>query len=912
MVTIALRRALARTRRRAARRSERGIALMTTMMVTLLLSSLLVGFAVMVGADNQLANMDIGNTDAFYLSQAGLEKMTSDLGSLFIADTSPTGDQVRSIGDVPPMLDDVTFLAPDGGDGYTITFPTTTGNPLTGDPVTQIQTVSSGPFQGLVGLVTPYALDVTARKSDGSEATLRRAVQTASVPIWEFGLYSERDLAFFPGPPFSFSGMVHTNGDLYAQTGNGPMTFVDRVSALGEIVRRELPNGYNTTGWGGAVRVSTAPGVYRNLQMNEGSVVNQASSAPNEPTWTNVSTGSYNSRIVNGRTGSRRLALPLSTLGAEPIDLIRRPPLTEPPTSQLFAERHFSQASMRILLSDTQADLLGLPTATGTPPVPLDGSPIPGYTVGPTNPPLGLTRDGMTIGSVGYNEGYRMPDLTPVLGGFLKIEIRNALGLWTDVTAEILNLGIAGGSVDPACAGVNPNPNAVLRLQRIRDDTIAPGVMNVNPFHQPCGLNAAFEVGQDPNDYWPNVLYDSREGAYRDIWSQSWQLGVLGGTMHYVELDVNNLRRYLEGTIGATGLTVAQINSDGYLVYFSDRRGNRDALGQETGEFGFEDIVNWGFTGWPNAVKDPGEDINDNGTLDLYGQTPRFPPAVASGQVPLLQSARPWTWVGAMVGTPYVTRANPAIFFRRALKLTNGTLGNLPMPGLTVTSENPVYIQGDYNAAGGFGDPHAAAAVIADGVTMLVEQLERPQRDQLAQQPEPAKCHRHMVQSGDRHRHDAQLPASLGHTGHVRHGWRGAQLVALSRKLVRGRYLVSRLARNPLHQPAGERDVQVLQQRLSRADAEFRARHRLPQSRPAATSHALSDRRQHHRVHARHPPHVVIRRGFAPNPRERSAGTPRAPLRAREARRARLARPHHTTASRDGASPRPPHAPCAP
>ena len=176
---------------------------MTTMMVTLLLSSLLVGFAVMVGADNQLANMDIGSTDAFYLSQAGLEKMTSDLGSLFIADTTPTGDQVRSIGDVPPVLDDVTFLAPDGGDGYTITFPTTTGNPLTGDPVTQVQTVSSGPFQGLIGLVTPYALEVTARKSDGAEATLRRSVQTASVPIWEFGLYSERDLIFFPGPPFS-------------------------------------------------------------------------------------------------------------------------------------------------------------------------------------------------------------------------------------------------------------------------------------------------------------------------------------------------------------------------------------------------------------------------------------------------------------------------------------------------------------------------------------------------------------------------------------------------------------------------------------------------------------------------------------------------------------------------------------
>ncbi len=51
---------------------------------------------------------------------------------------------------------------------------------------------------------------------------------------------------------------------------------------------------------------------------------------------------------------------------------------------------------------------------------------------------------------------------------------------------------------------------------------------------------------------------------------------------------------------------------------------------------------------------------------------------------------------------------------------------------------------------------------------------------------------------------------------------------------------------------------------------------------------------------------VLIRRGFAPNPRGRSAGTPRAPLRAREARRARLGRSRRRTASRDGASPRAP------
>ena len=35
------------------------------------------------------------------------------------------------------------------------------------------------------------------------------------------------------------------------------------------------------------------------------------------------------------------------------------------------------------------------------------------------------------------------------------------------------------------------------------------------------------------------------------------------------------------------------------------------------------------------------------------------------------------------------------------------------MAGFTVASENPVYILGDYNAAGAWTDPHAAASVIA-------------------------------------------------------------------------------------------------------------------------------------------------------------------------------------------------------
>src|SRR5207237_9003917 len=64
---------------------------------------------------------------------------------------------------------------------------------------------------------------------------------------------------------------------------------------------------------------------------------------------------------------------------------------------------------------------------------------------------------------------------------------------------------------------------------------------------------------------------------------------------------------------------------------------------------------------------------------------------------------------------------------RHVLKLVDGTRGNLPTRsdgkgGFTVGSETPVYIQGDYNASAAdnaWADPHSAAAVIADAVTLL-------------------------------------------------------------------------------------------------------------------------------------------------------------------------------------------------
>ena len=115
------------------------------------------------------------------------------------------------------------------------------------------------------------------------------------------------------------------------------------------------------------------------------------------PNWTTISTGNsyYKSLLRNGLTGAKNLSLPLVSQGALPIDLIRRPPVIPVDPTQaeniinpsVFGQRYFSYRytatdptagpSLRILLSDTAAEITSLPTVTATAPVPLDGTHTP-------------------------------------------------------------------------------------------------------------------------------------------------------------------------------------------------------------------------------------------------------------------------------------------------------------------------------------------------------------------------------------------------------------------------------------------------------------------------------------------------------------------------------------------------------
>lgn len=752
--------------------SDRGTALLTVLLLMSLSVVMLGGFMTLVVTDQRLRTGDHDSTRAFYGAHGALERLTADLGNLFLSDFSPSAEQIAELTAQTPEFERVMFDEDgDGNAAYRIAVADLDGDGESfddnGNPETEEDDIESGPFQGLRALSSTYVLTAVARATggprDGAEVHLERHVNTVSIPVFQFGMFSETDLSVFAGPPFNFGGRVHTNGNLFLAAGTGPLTLGDRVTVVGEVVRSHLSNGWNTnSNYNGAVSVIRSNGVFRNLEKTEGSLVTTIGSAENEPTWTNTSIGTYNGYIRNTRTGARRLDLPFVSFGATPVDLIRRGVPSE--DQRILDQRYYALASLRILLSDTDDNLTELPgVIVATPPLSLDagvyggqpiavsgGNPNPVATSvntdalaagAPTitlnsvagfpndgrvrisndnnnNPPydwnpavvtysniVGNTLQNVRGVPAAFNANRRIEQLseyatpadTPLLGGRVKIEMQLADFTWTDVTAEILGLGIAGRNIVTAgCA--EPAPNAVIRLERLRPNPVS-GAAG-------CGNGSALGI-----DYVPNVLYDTREGIRRDNVDTGSGTLRLGGVMHYVELDVANLGRWFRGEIGASGANALNVN--GFTVYFSDRRTNRNADGEETGEYGYEDFVNpLDGNGASNLTLDQGEDVDGDDTLDRYGENAI---AVAGSTGNFTGAARPWTGV-----TASQARFNRAVLFRRALKIVNGALGNLVMPGLTIASENPAYVEGHYNAnADGFGDGNAASAIIADAVTLL-------------------------------------------------------------------------------------------------------------------------------------------------------------------------------------------------
>jgi hypothetical protein len=361
-----------------------------------------------------------------------------------------------------------------------------------------------------------------------------------------------------------------------------------------------------------------------------------------------------------------------------------------------------------------------------------------------------------------------------LLDGYLRVEVLEGTA-WVGVTNEWLALGFARGLVPPVTAGSNfVDPNAILILQELADrngdGNNPPDFTGTAPVCTKSATTGKWScstpVGKPPEivkdaitnspyygdslqatsltrtNWYPINFYDTREGEARDV-KPGDNSCTPNGLMNAVEIDVGNLKKWLAGTIAGTGTTVNYTNQNGYILYFSDRRGmlpNPNGTfvtgftSAKTGDSGLEDTVNRNSaSGTPDNTLEPTpagrnqspEDVNYNLALDTFGEA-----NLGNGFGVATAGGNQYTRISQCLATG---RANWVSGARHVVKLVDGTLGNLPTQpggqgGFTVASENPVYVLGDYNSSSAdptwlnpaaTEPPHAAAAVIADAVTML-------------------------------------------------------------------------------------------------------------------------------------------------------------------------------------------------
>ena len=420
-------------------------------------------------------------------------------------------------------------------------------------------------------------------------------------------------------------------------------------------------------------------------------------------------------------------------------------------------------------------------------------------------------------GATSYGEATANSNLTAtwnLIDGWLRVEYKDASGVWHPVTNEWLQLGFARGLTAPTlpgssapASGTNPiNPNAILLLQEPADRITSGNIpaesslsttgttpvctsvsggkctaWSVTPpqvltdtsgstnwlfgsttaAHNSAPASSTLPLESLTRFNWyPINFYDDREGEVRDN-AVTDNSCTANGIMNAVEIDVGNLKRWLAGSIGSSGTSVDYVAQNGYVLYFSDRRGmlpnpNNGTSFFKSGDSGLEDDINSSSSaGTPDGVLDPTpagksfspEDVNQNGLLDKFGAlnlglgffgTQGSATKNLNAQITSTAAPDPFgTAANARIASCGTARKNWVSGARHALRLVDGSLGNVPLVsggtladpgGFTVASENPVYIIGPYNTNSTDttwnSTPvdltgHSSASVIADAVTLL-------------------------------------------------------------------------------------------------------------------------------------------------------------------------------------------------
>lgn len=811
---------------------ERGGALLTALIVSVLLAGISVAVLAAVSNEIRIVHSDTQRTRTFYAAAAGMEKMTSDFSALFTRTSKPTQTQLDTVAASYPgelVAEGFTF-------SQTMTLDTATlikmqdSQDITdgSNPFVQIP---SGPFAGLRASITPYRMTSTATQTNSSiQVGLEREMNNYLIPLFQFGMFSDKDIELHPGPPFVFNGRIHTNGNLYL---NGDVTLRDKVTVANELVYDVLRNDSTRTGANVRMVVNsiTVPLTMGSVKIGPnlpGATPSMRGYFPGSPngtdnnSWRTTSVAAaksgrnnqFGGQLLTRSTGSSPLLLPLQLGGNPTRELIKRSIAGEAGLDPILNQsRYHTKAQIRILIDDEgdATNAGGIPSGQGVnlstfDPITLNGGkallPVndngtyasnTNWTQGnpaASSPKTAETVRGIrsySVPALSSNANYADPNgagyasvpkspgggvIPPGAGiqGRILIQIVDQNGVARDVTREVLSMGMTEGEPNGIVYLQRPLWAAFMQGHRDRDGgkrtlefltsdstsrCIADGeIHNGNFSIASSGYynTSSNSVDDDShtsgspfmptqfvrNDRFdatsvnrivPINVYNPREGWIKASLSETsiYERGLTS----VIELNMRNLVRWADGVydsnlLSGTNAVSTNIDGrDGYIVYISDRRGDKikseldpagNTVQMTNGMVDNEDVYG------SNGSLDPGEDVIDAGAKKgtLQKDTTELPDPTGGTTWALTTNTTTFRTTRAQTVSSWT---NPSNYFRRAVRLFNGH--NLQVSGaanklsttkgISVATENMVYIWGSYNTSGISSAPSSGTATLNDG-----------------------------------------------------------------------------------------------------------------------------------------------------------------------------------------------------
>ncbi|MFH1699518.1 MAG: PilX N-terminal domain-containing pilus assembly protein [Candidatus Zixiibacteriota bacterium] len=277
-------------------KNEKGMALFIALMLTLMLTIIGIGIIKTSNDEISIAGNEMNEMVAFYSAEAGLEKAAAALQTYYEVHGAPPEKMPSGNNDLRSAT--VVYVTTDNG-AY------------------ENKQLAQGDYAGLHARVKTYTIEsIGTSVVDGSQVRLYQEFECALVPIFQFAVFYEDDLEIAPGPAMEINGRIHSNKDIYLQSGKS-IDINSYLTSYGSIYHGRKP-GSGESDTDGEVNILGMDGNY--YSMRDGSDWLDA----DDDYWFDSASTRWGGRVKDSDFGQAKLKLPFENPDEDAHRIINR------------------------------------------------------------------------------------------------------------------------------------------------------------------------------------------------------------------------------------------------------------------------------------------------------------------------------------------------------------------------------------------------------------------------------------------------------------------------------------------------------------------------------------------------------------------------------------------------------------